>query len=106
MARLKKRTPKMSILFLDRSADLAEMLTKSVIRIRCPFFQVIRKLQLFAKGPTDFDLIGLFAFRRPDVTRSFQNLFDRFQLNKDATVIIGKDDIVLSDFKIGKSRDT
>src|ERR1700730_8162602 len=105
MLRLKNRRRAMSILFLDRAADLSEMFAERVIGICGPLFQVVGELQLFSERLAGFDPIGLFSFGGPDLASAFQNLFDRFQLNKHAAVVIRENDVVPANFEIAKFRD-
>jgi hypothetical protein len=76
MARLKNPRPMMSILFLDRAADLSEMFAERVIGICGSLVQVVGELQLFSERLTGFDSVGLLSFRVPDVSRASENLFD------------------------------
>src|SRR5450631_3406245 len=75
MARLKKRRKTMSISktsFLDRTADLAQMVAKSVVGIGGSFLEIIGKLQLLTQRFTGLDSFGLFSLCLPDLTCDFE----------------------------------
>lgn len=93
----------MSTLFFDRTANLAQMLAKGVIRIGCALFQMVGKLQLLAKCASACDPVGLLSFCCPDRVCAFQDLFNGFQFNEDATIVIGENHISLRNREIAKS---
>jgi hypothetical protein len=53
--------------FFDCAADLAQVLAKSVIRIRTAFLEIVGKSQLLAQSSACFDLISLFSLCGRDV---------------------------------------
>ena len=80
------------------------MFPKGIIGIDCSLLQISRKIQLFPQRVPAFDRVRLTPFAFPDIVRNAKHVVDTLCTDKNATIVIGEDDVARFDQKITKPR--
>ena len=90
-------------LFFDRAVDVSQVIAKRVTGIGGSLFEVAGEVQLGAQRPAGLNSFRLSPLRFPNVSGGYKQLFDIFQADEKAAVVICENDITRLHLEIAEA---